>query len=309
MKQHFVPECYLKAWCDPKTPNGFTPYVWKFSKDGKSVKNAAPHNIFKESEMYTIRMPDGSNDYRLEHGLHDIEDHFVRIRDNKLSHREELSEEEHILLLAFVAAMHGRTRTQRNHQKAQWGRVFDVIQKMKKWAETATPEQRRAAASLSLPSKDKKDGLTYEQVEKLATEPMQHLLFQFIEAEVPLLHKLNFAILQTSNTPGFITSDNPCVWYDPKWYLRPPIYQAPALMYPTIEITLPVSPKQHLLLNRAGIEGYVDANDQAVDDLNRRTRFECHEHFIVNKKAIWFYQGIEPTDSWEKTHPLKNEHG
>jgi len=302
MKQHFVPQCYLKAWCDPDTPKGHEPYVWKFSKDGKTVKRAAPRKIFRESDMYTIALPDESKDYRLERGLHDLEDQFVRIRDTKLSKEKEVTFEEHVLLLAFVAAMHNRTQVQRNHQKEQWGRVFEVMDKMKKWAETATPEQKRAAASMSL-SGGKDTGLTYDDVKKLATEPMQHLLFQMIQTEVPLLNKLNIAILRTDVSPGFITSDRPCVWFDPKAYLRPPFYRAPALMYPTIEITLPISPSQLIYLNRAGIEGYADLAPIMVEELNRRTRFHADKYFVVSKNAtkrIWFDPGIEPEDSWER---------
>ena len=33
-KQHWVPESYLTAWCDPGTPADQEPYVWRFSKDG-----------------------------------------------------------------------------------------------------------------------------------------------------------------------------------------------------------------------------------------------------------------------------------
>ena len=30
--QHFIPQGYLKAWCDPTTPEGQEPYVWRFTK-------------------------------------------------------------------------------------------------------------------------------------------------------------------------------------------------------------------------------------------------------------------------------------
>lgn len=257
--------------------------------------------------MYTITLPGGTKDYRLEKGLHELEDHFVRIRDSKLVMLEQLTPQEHVLLLTFLAAMHNRTQVQRDHQKAQWRRVFEVADEMKKWAEKATPEQRRAAASMSV-GHGKDTGLTYDDVKQLATDPMQHLLFQMIQTEVPLLYKLDMAILRTDSSPGFITSDHPCVWFDPKAYLRPPFYRAPALMYPTIEITLPVSPSLLIYLNRAGIEGYADLAPTMVDDLNRRTRFSAHQYFVVAKnvtKGIWFHPGVEPEDSWEKTQGKK----
>jgi hypothetical protein len=52
-KQHVVTAAYLKEWCDPRTPVGHTPYVWLVSKDGQSVENKAPKNIFNETDFYT----------------------------------------------------------------------------------------------------------------------------------------------------------------------------------------------------------------------------------------------------------------
>lgn len=309
MKQHFVPQCYLKAWCDPLTPEGHEPYVWRFSKDGNKVKKASPKKIFRETDMYTITMPDGSKDFRLERGLHDLEDQFVHLRDTKLASEKEATIQEHILLLAFISAMHNRTKVQRDHQKNQWGKVFEMAEAMKKWAENATPEERQAAGR-SISQTSKEPALSYDEVKKLATDPMQNLLPLMISTEVPLLYKLNTAIFVTSNSPGFITSDRPVVWFDPKSYLRPPIFRGPALMYESIEITMPISPRHLIFLNRRGIEGYIDVSATRVNELNRRTRFYSDEYFIVNqnkKETIWFDQGKEPDDSWEKTHSTNSK--
>jgi hypothetical protein len=40
-KQHSVAQSYLKVWCDPKTPSGQEPYVWRFKKDSVHVVEAA----------------------------------------------------------------------------------------------------------------------------------------------------------------------------------------------------------------------------------------------------------------------------
>lgn len=86
------------------------------------------------------------------------------------------------------------------------------------------------------------------------------------------------------------------------------MYQAPALIYPSIEITLPISPRQMILLNRRGLLGYFDAPEHMVDEYNRRTRFHCTKHFVSDSnptKPIWFERGVEPEDSWHKQHQIK----
>lgn len=307
MKQHYIPQCYLKAWCDPVTPSGQEPYIWMFSKDGKTKKKKAPKKIFYETDMYTVQMPDGTKDYRLENGLHDLEDIFIQIRDKKIKNTAELTTTEHVLLITFISAMHNRTKVQRDHHKSQWGQVKELMDKMKEFYETATPEERRAASGIRPPNGNKSD-LTYEDVQKLADEPMQQMLYPQIQAGVPLLSQLNLAVFNTNTLPGFITSDRPCVWFDPMAYKRPPLQRAPALISPSIEITLPISPNQLIVLNRSGVEGYLDADVNTVDEFNKRVRFHADEYFVVNSdiiKDIWFDRGVEPDDSWDKTHREK----
>lgn len=312
MKQHFVPQCYLKAWCDPTTPSEQEPYIWLFSKNGETSKKKAPKKILYETDMYTIKMPDGSSDYRLENGLHDLEDVFISIRENKLKNKLPLTITEHILLLTFISALHNRTKVQRDHYKKQWGQVRDLMDNMIKSLETTTPEQRKMMEFIPAIPREKDRTLTYDDVCKLEAGPMQQMLFAQITAEVPLLARIDIAIFTTNSSPGFITSDRPCVWFDPKAYLRPPLYRAPALIYPSIEITIPISPNQAILLNRSGLNGYFDAGPKIEDEYNRRTRFYTDEYFIVNsdvKKEIWFNPGIEPSDSWEKMQEKLKEKG
>jgi hypothetical protein len=52
------------------------------------VPQEAPENIFKETEMYAIKVPDGKRDLRIEHGLSELENPFIHIRDAILEERD-----------------------------------------------------------------------------------------------------------------------------------------------------------------------------------------------------------------------------
>jgi uncharacterized protein DUF4238 len=93
-------------------------------------------------------------------------------------------------------------------------------------------------------------------VKRFADKPMQTMLAPMVEEGTLLLARPDFLVLVSTGS-AFITSDHPCVWFDPKGYKQSPLYQAPALIYESIEITLPVSPRQLILLNRRGLSGYV----------------------------------------------------
>lgn len=302
--QHFIPRCYLKAWCDPHTPTKQTPYVWQFSNDGEQVRKKSPANIFSETDMYTIENPDGSRNLTLEHGLHELETRFSIIRDRKINRKKPLTREEHIVLCAFVAAMHARTKARREHHAKIWNQVRGQMEQISEKMKTLTPEERQKIRPEPRGIHDRPT-ISYEKVKEMSEKPLQSWLTAEVKALTPILSKIDLLLLETSDATGFITSDNPCVWFDPEAYKRPPFYQTPALMYETIEITLPLSPQYILLFNRKGHNGHLRINNNALNEFNRRIRFHVHEYFIVNsnvKKEIWFDPGVEPDDSWRKKH-------
>lgn len=310
-KQHYIPRSYLRAWCDPHTPAKQTPYVWQFSKDGSEAKKKAPENIFHENDMYTIDEPDGGRDLGLEKGLSTIEHGFCLVRDKKLKDRKPLTGDDHVVLCAFVAAMSARTKAWRDHQAGQWSNVLEMANRVREQARTMTPEQRKAFSQFSPPpaSGRRDTSLSHEQVEQLATKPLQRLLIPNVRVMLPLMRQMRMAVIETKSSPGFITSDHPCCWFDPEAYKRPPFWRSPALAYPSIEITLPLSPQQTLWLTWGGLTGYIPVADSVAEELNRRSRFHAHEYFIVNanvKKSVWFDRGVEPEDSWEKTHAAQS---
>jgi hypothetical protein len=201
--------------------------------------------------------------------------------------------------------MHSRTPARREHLREQWERPLQIMEKMNEWISKATPEELSLAMQPSLASEDSNEHISYEQVKQIHENPIQTTMRVTIRTLTPLLAKLDMAILEAPEDNPFITSDHPCGWFDAAAYRRPPLFQSPALRYKTIEITLPVSPRQIIWLNRAGKIGYEKATARVVDELNRRTRFLAHEYFVGDRnetKPFWFDQGVEPDDSWGKTH-------
>src|SRR5882762_10371422 len=71
-KQHVIPNCYLKAWCDPLTPTGQIPYIWRISKDGSQSRKRAPEKSFTANDRYTITLPNGERNLVVEHTLAEI---------------------------------------------------------------------------------------------------------------------------------------------------------------------------------------------------------------------------------------------
>jgi len=260
--------------------------------------------------MYTLVGADGKRNLVLEHGLGQLESKFCIVRDTKLETRQRLNDDERLILCAFVAAMDARTTARRDHHKAQWGKSVELMDRMQEKIKNFTPEEREQARRRSRIEKTLSDNsvtLSGEEVRRIASQPVQEMLTATINTLAPRLLAMDMVVIETNTEPGFITSDNPCVWFDPEAYKRPPMFQTPGLGYETTEITLPISPNQMLIFRQKlrFPELYTLLPLNVVDELNRRTRFNAYEYFVVNsntKKDWWFDSGVEPEDSWNKLH-------
>jgi hypothetical protein len=241
-KQHWVPESYLKTWIDPNSTHS-PGYLWKFSKDGKTCKMKSPKNVFSESDFYTNYLPDGSRDLSLEAKLSLFESNYSQIMRLKISQNKSLTVEEFANFFLFIAAMLNRTKSQRDHHKKEWGKLLKVMKDVEKSAKSSPSKNPL------IHSHDRKStALTIDEAEKIRNAPLQKTLLSLTEATAQILIRMNFNILNTSAKLGFITSDNPCVVFDPEIYNRPFPMRALGLGYPSVQVTFPLSPQQMICL-------------------------------------------------------------
>ena len=232
----------------------------------------------------------------LETNLSRLEGEFTKLRRDKLDKRAPLTSEEHLYLCMFVAATIGRTPSHAEHTSREWKRVLDMGERMQRAMEGATDAQRANMAAMieRTPGADEDNSFTMEEGERIVEQPVQEMLGSTVTELGPLLLDVPFVVIETTAAPGFITSDDPCVWYDPANYRTPVLCGAGGLASPTIEITLPLSPNQMVMFgHRHVMPGiYLPATDQGlVNSLNKRTRLFAHEHFVSSRKkvrAAWF---------------------
>lgn len=287
-KQHYVPRSYLEAWCDPNIPQKQEPYVWMQARDG-SVRKKSPANILTETDFYTIQGVNGVRNLVLEHGLAQLESRFARLRRVTLSKKAPLSLEDRVVLCAFTAAMQARTKTQRDHQRETWQRVLDMMDQMQQWSEQATPEERAQMASISTPlgGYEEADTMSYEDVQQIVKQPMQAFLGATIDVVLPILITMQIVIIETRSNSGFITSDTPCCWFDPEIVEANKSFSSPGIGSPTIEITLPISPKQLLYITHHRVRTdneYLSTDDpELIEMFNTRTMYYAREYMISNR--------------------------
>ncbi len=322
-KQHFVPQCYTKAWYDTMAPAGpkMEPYVWMIDRDGSNPRRKAPGNLFTETDIYTIEREDGGRDLRLEHGFQDLEDKFTRIRNLKFKLNLWPDADQMVYLLAFVAAAQFRTASNRDHQRQQWGGIRKRMEDFNAALKKASPENKAKITRVDKVESGSGSarGMTLEDVRALEDNPIQLLIGSTLKVVVPAFQRMNVAVLCTRDPIGFVTSDRPCTWYDPENYKFPPWLRGPGLASPTIEVTLPISPSQCLLISHyPEYQGYIDIPEATLNLLNCRHIVHCEEVFVSRSQQTlpdWFAKSVMPDDAWEKVRERKiasgewEEHG
>jgi hypothetical protein len=287
VRQHLIPNCYLKAWCDPRTPEGQTPYIWRIIRDGSSKKNKAPEKSFTATDRYTIKLPNGEKDLTVENTLAGLENAFVSVR-SKIERREELTAEDRATLCLFAAAMQSRTRSAGDHWKQTAQQLHDMISSM---------EQQHGARPT-----------TSRQTGKMVEIAPQYFVMQMLEIQAPLLFQMEMSIFVAKDEVGFITSDAPCVWFNPKAHTYPPFYRSPGLAQPDIEVTLPLTPQHLLFISHRKYPLYLDVGQNIVDESNRTVCAYCADEFVSwigETRPYWFENGTMPADAWENTNAGK----
>jgi hypothetical protein len=306
-KQHFVPKCYLKAWIDPTSQlqKKLEPYVWIFDSDGSNPKRKSVENIFHETDIYTIVREGGKRDLYLEHGFHGVEDKFSRIRNNFLDKRQLPDAERKAWILVFVATLKIRTAAFRDHHKTQWLKILEMMEDLERQhasGKDIPPSSIQSKTSGHFSLEDRKS-LSIGDVRRIVDQPINSFAAPFLSSQLKIISQMNLVILCTDSESGFITTDNPCTWFAPNQHKMPPIYRGVGLVNKNIEITLPISPKQCLLLShRSDLSGFIDIEQNIVDQLNHRHIWHCDRHFISCRNStnpFWFHKFPLPDDAWE----------
>lgn len=311
-RQHFVAQCYLKAWLDPESkgkPN-LKPYVWVFDKDGSNARKKSPSNLFTEQDIYTIQRDNGQRDLRLEHGFQQLEDKFTRIRNTALSLRKWPTTEQMAWILAFVATAQIRTQANRDHQREQWGNIRKRMEEFEIAFNTANLQRKKSYASMASPhSGENQSGMTLGQVKQIEERPIQGMIGPLVSSILRHFSKMHVAILCGDVGYGFISSDKPCTWFEPNAYKLSPIYRGVGLASPEIEITLPISPSQCLVItHNPELRGFINVGQNIIDVLNHRHIGHCNNSFISctsDTRPNWFEKYEMPDDAWEKVREQK----
>jgi hypothetical protein len=240
--------------------------VWTITKDAKK-KQLRPvgSDCFWRDYFYDLISASGERCQSLENILGRIESGVAKTVEHRVLQRQPLDQTEAENLDLFVACMFMRTEKMR-----------DCI--MSAVSAGARIERDHAACH----REPVPDTSVYED------NAHAHAIYDGILFVSDELKTMSHNIFIAPLGRDYVTSDTPCIWQAPIGPM--------GLINPTLEITLPLSPK-HLLhiTNAIPTSDYIEAQAFSVEQANWDMIQRCRRYFIANSQTIyptWLDSGL-----------------
>lgn len=267
-KQHYVPQCYLREFADPSVPVGKEPRVWIFDKNGKNRRHDKVKNVLASNDLYTIKVQ-GKKNYVIEETLANLESKYAEVFRNTIKSKKPLSEEEHLILCAFVSVMLQRTLRHKDNLERFYDELIETTEAMET-AHNAPPTQS-------------------QQLKAHKQDSHKLGVFQLLPDITELLFQMNVAFLCATKGSRFITSDDPCNLFNPD--LQWQKFYGPGLAQRNVQVTLPLAPDIMLCMSWSNLRGYITWERSRIVEANRLIVGHCYKYFVSHSpktKLIWF---------------------
>src|SRR5258708_10910733 len=99
--QHYVPQCYLRAFATADSINDKKPLIWIFPKNKRKGRLDKIKNVLFAKDLYTLDIG-GEKDYSIETSLGDIEGEYTTVYREKIAKRLPLNKKDHAVLCIFI---------------------------------------------------------------------------------------------------------------------------------------------------------------------------------------------------------------
>jgi hypothetical protein len=265
MKNHFVPQFYLRFFCENPTPEGREPWLWVVDLQERTVTRRAPKNVAVQSDYYLTA--------EIEQALAKLESAATPVLAKLNGGGTDLSEGERSTFAYFIAIFVGRVPFFRNMMETKMGEVG----RMNMLIAAQHPEHFARLMREALPGQE----VTPEQIEKqrqwtlkgnymVRGAPGLSLELGLSTAEVlaPMILDMKWAYMIPRDESCFLTCDNPVSWFDPT--PRPAALRASGLAMRNVELTFPIGPRLCLLSTWDGSVGPCAVGPKGLRIINER---------------------------------------
>lgn len=270
--QHWVPRSYLKAWCDPSTPDGA--YLWVSPKDRSTAPvRRSPKKAFTSRDMNTMRKGEQRN-LSLETMFHSIETNFGNVKD-KIASGTQPIESDLQAVVDFVAAQLVRTPKFRGS-----------------WRFAAQGDHEAQLATLTDPLERT---AIEDTLANIVGNSSQILSFYALSEALRLLGKMRMRLYKSTGDMEFITSDSPCCVVEYRDSIAS-IFEC--LESPTSNVTVPLCPSVVAIFDHSSEPDEMTEllpNHPIVHEINAMIWNGAVERVVLARQTLrpeWFSEGM-----------------
>ncbi|HHT9133944.1 MAG TPA: DUF4238 domain-containing protein [Candidatus Avalokitesvara rifleensis] len=268
-RHHYIPQFYLKGFVDPNNE----PYIWVYDIDSGKIMQTKAENIAYEKHYFSFIDKEGEKDSEtIENQIAIIETEASKVI-NKILKYNTLNQMGKYTFAVFVALMMVRAPYFRRRAELLMKEMIKVYFKF--WA------SNKAGFEASIRQFEKETG---DRIGERVEEARQYFLNEGYKVKLhpqfglrsTLIHLkelctiffgIRWEFIKASKEYRFLTGDNPLLYCDPTSRKGLGV----GLMNNNIEVSIPLSKDLLALGTWKGLEGYRDATNYEIKELNRRT--------------------------------------
>jgi len=273
--QHWIPRFYLSQFVDKAIVKG-RPEFWvyetaralkeeKYEPTRQTPKSFANKNFFYETPV----LPTNT----IEDILQKIEDKFAKVLESKMLKGLELTEKDKYWVSLFIGTFETRTIASKENIDSFNKRLLEqAISLEKQYANGRVSDTHKKLVNSI-------DGnIAFAQQIAVAMEMNRW----------SIISDFQFLTIKEDSDYHFLTGNNPVCLYD---MTEMNGFYGIAPLSPTVEVTVPLTPKITLFINNTGKSGYLDLsyNLNYVEEVNNRTLHYNSEFLISSKKVDHYF--------------------
>lgn len=277
-RHHYLPQSYLENFSNDGG-------VWVYNDKDKTIKKIPKLNVAVISHFYTRENKDGTKDYELEKKLSVIECEASNVI-KKLISKEQISLEEKGKFALYIALLQHRTPFAIN-------RLHQFIDPVLEWVYGL--QKQNGAYDKFIEEYEQTHDMSIEmQKELLENSELQltksgewGLLFDTAIQIAKLYSQMDWHFIYTTKST-FITSDNPLIYYEPKFDTGVYGY---GVATPTVEKIIPITSDLILQIGDFGNKlSYGLLNDKKIIRYINASIFVRRKQFVYanNKELLEF---------------------
>jgi hypothetical protein len=288
-RHHYLPESYLCRFTHGGTPSS---ELWVYDIEKREFRSQTPHGTGVQRHYYSVTLPNGTKDARLETEFSEVEGCAISII-KKVEARQDLTNEERSALAYFLALLKVRVPQFEDTFNQSQEQLFRMATRM------LLDNDRRAQEAIDQFQKEtgKTISMSGKEMAEFASDPTRcrfvldrrHSLIlslKMADALAPDFHRMEWTFVHSPNNTSFLTTDAPYTITPPPNAGKGPTAMGYGYKHIGTKKIMPLSAKTAVVMGDPGSDTiHCDLDDNGVFSINCGLASDAFRYVIGRDEA------------------------